>query len=74
MSKPRLITIERPKGTRKKGKKNRKHGRNKKKGEAYKKAHKHEKSHVRRLLKHLARYSGDEQAREALRRYEELLF
>ena len=73
MSKPRLITIERPKGSRKKGKSNRKHGRNERKCEAYKRAQKHEKSHIRRLLRHLERFPDDRQAVTALRVYESAL-
>ena len=68
-----LITFERPKGSRKKGKKNRKHGRNKKKCEAYKKLQKHEKSHIKRLTKHLSIHRNDSQAKKALRRFQNLL-
>lgn len=64
-----LIVFERPKGSRKKGKKNRKHGRNKKKCEAYRKAQKHEKSHIRRLKKHAVSHPKDSQAKQALKKY-----
>lgn len=70
MSKTFGITFERPKGSRKKGKKNRKYGRNERKCEAYRKAQKHEKSHVKRLTRHLVKFPQDEKAVEALRRYE----
>lgn len=73
MSKNFGVTFERPKGSRKKGKKNRKHGRNEKKCEAYERAQKHEKSHIRRLLRHLERFPDDRQAITALRVYESAL-
>lgn len=69
-----LITFERPKGSRKKGKKNRKHGRNKKKCEAYRKANKHEHSHIKRLVAHISIHSRDRQAKEALEKYRRNLF
>lgn len=62
-----VIYESRPKGFRKKGKKNRKHGRNKKKCEAYLRLGKHIKSHIRRIEEHLKVYGrGDKQAVRAL--------
>ncbi len=62
-----LVVLERPRKSRKKGKKNRKFGRNKRKCETYLRFGKHLKSHIRRLERHLRIYGrGDEQAVRAL--------
>lgn len=47
----------------------RKHGRNKQKCKAYKDLRKHERSHIKRISVHLTRHTGDEEAKEALKRY-----
>ncbi len=55
------------------GKKNRAHGRNKLKCLIYRTSHRKEKSHVRRLRRHLRKFSGDRVAVAALERYEAMI-